>query len=95
MSLTDTQLVLLSAAAALSREPHRKRNLMEIHHRSCGSGRAIPLLRRLAPENAQRATGDKVALQVERGGDSGVAGEEALHYSLPSSYHMMRVLRRD
>jgi hypothetical protein len=36
------------------------------------------LLRRFAPENAQRATGDEAALEIERVVDGGVGGEEAL-----------------
>jgi hypothetical protein len=46
--------------------------------RSCGGGRALPLLRCLSPEQAQRATGDEVTLQIERIVDRGMDAEEAL-----------------
>jgi hypothetical protein len=36
------------------------------------------IARRFAPENAQRATGDAVALEIERVVDGGVGGEETL-----------------
>jgi NAD(P)-dependent dehydrogenase (short-subunit alcohol dehydrogenase family) len=63
---------------ALSREPHWKRNLTNIRHRSCRGGRALPLLRGFASEKAQRATRDKVALEIERVVDGRVSGEETL-----------------
>ena len=39
---------------------------------------ALPMLQRLASDQAKRAAGDEVTLNVEGGGDGDVAGEEAL-----------------
>jgi hypothetical protein len=69
---------MLGLPAALSREPEERRKLAEMRCCSCSSGCELPLLRGFAPEQAQRAAGDQVALEIECVVDRGVSGEEAL-----------------
>src|SRR5260221_13565233 len=64
-----------------------------------GHRRCVPLLHRLGSEEAQRAAGDQMALNIERVVDDGMHGEEALsrscgleplHLSLASADWLVR-----
>ena len=83
---------------ALSREPRRKHECPERDFLLRSSHRGVPLFGGLGSENAQRAAGDEMALQVKGVVDSGMGGEkvlrgtdglEALRLSLPSSNRLI------
>ena len=52
--------------------------LLKNGRRLGGHRRCVPLLHRLGSEEAQRAAGDQMALNIERVVDGGMQSEEAL-----------------